>query len=94
MSELPERTGASTRLAWISLTCGILGWILAPFLPFGLDVAAVATGIVALRRTSNDAKKERLIAHFGLWLGIAKLVTMCLLMLWLIVAFMLNPVAH
>ena len=94
MSESPENAGASTKLAWVSLACGILGWVLAPFIPFGLDVTAVVTGIVALRRTGKDAKRERFIAHFGLWLGIVKLVTMCLLMIWVIVAFMLNPVAH
>ena len=94
MSELPEKTGVNTKLAWVSLACGILGWVLAPFIPFGLDVVAVVTGSVALRRTNKDAKRERLIAHFGLWLGIAKIFAMCLLMIWIIVAFMLNPVAH
>lgn len=94
MNESLDKTGVSTKLAWISLVCGILGWILAPVLPLGLDVVAVITGTVALRRTDKQVKKERLIAHIGLWLGITKLITMCLLLIWVIVAFMLNPVAH
>ncbi len=87
-----EKRGA--KLAWASLLCGVVSWLLMPALPVGPDVAAVILGILALGQTSKDDRKMRTIAHTGLWLGAAKLLVMLLTLAWVVFAFMRNPVAH
>ena len=87
-------TRPASKLAWASLVCGILSWVLSPVVPLGLDAAAVVLGIVALKLTDREAKKERRIAKIGLWAGLLKLFAMALILAWVVVAFMMNPVAH
>ena len=82
------------RLEWASLACGILCWVLSPFVAFGLDVAAIVLGVFALKQADRDEKRKRLIAHIGLWAGVLKLLVMFLVLAWVFVAFMLKPVAH
>ena len=94
MEKATAYSPAGPKLAWISLICGILGWALIPIVPFGLDVAAVVFGIIALRQIDVAQKKARLIAHVGLWAGASKLLAMVLTFLWVIIAFATNPVAH
>jgi hypothetical protein len=93
-TEPPADTRPASKLAWASLVCGILSWALSPVVPFGLDAAAVVLGILALKLTDGVAKKERRIAKIGLWAGLLKLLATALILAWVVVAFMKNPVAH
>ena len=94
----PRGVGVSNmigpKLAWASLVCGVLGWVLIPVVGFGPDIAAVVLGIIALRQIAKDDKKTRRVAHIGLWAGASKLIAMALTFLWVIIAFLRNPVAH
>jgi len=65
-------------LAWFSLLCGVLAWLLVSVLPPGPDIAAIILGVYALGQTSKDDKKTRIIAHMGLWSGALKLLFMLL----------------
>ena len=93
-TEPPADTRPASKLAWTSLVCGILSWALSPVVPFGLDAAAVVLGILALKLMDRDAKKERRIAQIGLWAGLLKLLATALLLVWVFVAFIRNPIAH
>jgi hypothetical protein len=59
-----------------------------------LDIAAIVLGALALKQTSRELKKERLMAHIGLWAGLVRLIAATLMFLWVIIAFARNPVAH
>jgi len=82
------------KLAWFSLLCGVLAWLLASVLPAGPDIAAIILGARALGQTSKDDKKTRIIAHMGLWSGALKLLTMLLTAAWALISFILKQVAH
>ena len=89
----PNERPVST-IAWAALICGVGSWLLAPIVPFGVDVAAIVLGFIALNRADESAKRERLIARVGLWAGVVKLTVMALMLAWVIARFMANPVAH
>ena len=94
MTVQPDGKNPNPMLPWAALICGVLSWPLTPVLPIGLDVVAIVLGLLALKQTSKDLKKERLMAHVGLWAGLIRLVAAALTFLWVIIAFARNPVAH
>jgi hypothetical protein len=82
------------RLAWFSLISSVAGWLLFPVLPFGPELLGIALGAVALSRLDRGAVRERRIAKLGLAIGGIKLVVLVGSFLWVVLAFMRNPVAH
>ena len=94
MTAQPDDKNPNPMLPWAALICGVLSWLLTPVLPVGLDIAAIILGVMALKQTSKDLKKERLMANIGLWAGLIKLIAVALTFLWVIIAFLRNPVAH
>ena len=85
---------SATKLAWAALICAGASWFLSPFLPVGPDIAAVILGILALRKRKVLPKKMRQIAIVGIIAGAVKFVAVLSTLIWLVVAFMRNPIAH
>ncbi|MFH1278603.1 MAG: hypothetical protein ABIK65_09510 [Candidatus Eisenbacteria bacterium] len=81
-------------IAFLSLILGALSWVLASWIPVGLDVAAVVLGMTALRALRGAPKKERIVAWIGFVLGLSKLLVLAGMIVWLAIAFSRNPVAH
>lgn len=94
MTVQPDEKNPNPILPWAALICGVLSWPLSPFVPIGLDIAAIVLGLLALKQTSKDLRKERLMAHVGLWAGLVRLIAGALTLLWVFLAFARNPVAH
>ncbi|MBI5119331.1 hypothetical protein HZA56_22915 [Candidatus Poribacteria bacterium] len=84
----------SSALAWATMVCGILSWALLPLIPLGPDIVAIVIGGLALKSISKDAIRIRRIALIGFWLGLSNLLLKILIMGWVFIAFMINPVAH
>jgi len=90
----PERDRTGTKLAWAALITGILSWPATPFLPVVFDIAAIACGILALRRLPRHQKTEKILAWIGLLCVVLKFIVGGLVLAWVIIAFIRNPVAH
>lgn len=86
--------GAPLPIAWLSVTLGAASWAFASVVPIGLDVAAVVLGLLALRGARGKPARERVVPWIGIALGLSKLLAMAGLIVWLVIAFSRNPVAH
>lgn len=81
-------------LAWIGLAVGVAAWLTFPIFPVGLEIVAIALGATALKRLDKDQSGATKAAWIGIALAISKLLACVGTFLWVILAFMSNPVAH
>ena len=81
-------------LSWLAVAFGVLSYILASFIPVGFDIAAIILSVIALVGLRKEVKKKRYVAWAGLIIGGSKLLIIIGMVLWVIIAFSLNPVAH
>lgn len=81
-------------MAIVSLICGILSWLLASIFPFGLAIVGALLGLIVIRSNAKNLHRGRRIAYWGLIISAAKLITDVAILLWVLIAFFINPVAH
>ena len=94
MEHEPQGRVGSKQLSWLSVACGVASWLLAGVVSFGLEIAGIILGIVALRGAGDDQQGGRRIAFWGIAISAAKLLAMAVLLVWIVVSFAINPVAH
>lgn len=82
------------RLAWASLICGVAAWPLAGPIPFLPGLAAVIVGAIALGKLKKEERKRRNMAWVGIVTGGLSILAILATYIWVVLAFMRNPVAH
>ena len=85
---------ANMTLAWIALACAILSWLALPTGIVGLEIAALIMGAIVLVKAQRTHRRERRVAVAAIVLSVLKLVVYAALLIWIVIAFNKNPVAH